>query len=405
MPIAWDGSCPSRAGDNHIAQLPLDWALDGPGAVCVSYVRRFSRCRSLARPSPVGHYSVTVIRPCRFSSVTAVQEMTALNDMRSEQMHTCAPPKNELKKRFEETAEWIEGFGHMLLEQIASDDGSLAVVLKPYFESAHLDARTHFHEYIGIDLHPDAGRTKSTVAYPNSLPTNARRGLFGEVLAGLLTESYKYVGEYIWSVPAFLFRYHEDASHYLFTLARNPDRTREVIGRHGTDFFGISLSSTGEVVRMISGEAKWRMSPTPAEMENLLLGEWKRDRAGGRKRSGKGVLEKLNDKTIPLSGARQLQRILEQIDPKKFDAAIFRLEQALVPIDPKPIPNTNLIVVAGNRSPTRKKGTCLLPRSKIPAEYKVRDDLQIVEIVFKDGENLIDAIYNNLWVENEDACT
>ena len=344
-----------------------------------------------------------VITPCCFSSVIAVQEMTALNDMRSKQMHSCAPPKDELKKRFEENAEWIEGFGHILLEQIASDDGSLAVALKPYFESAHLDARTRFHKCIGIDLHPDAGRTKSTVTYPNSLPTNARRGLFGEVLAGLLTESYKYIGKHTWNVPAFLFRYHEDASHYLLTLARNPDRTRAVIGRHGTDFFGISLNSSGEVVRMISGEAKWRISPTPGQVEELLLGKWKYDDTGGKMRSGDGIWRKLNDETGPLIGARQLQLILGEIDPDKFDAAIYRLEQALLLEDPKPIPNTNLIVVAGNRSPTRRRGACLLPRSEIPAEYTVSDDLQIVEVVFKEGERLIDTIYNSLWVENEDA--
>ena len=348
---------------------------------------------------------------CCIISVIAVQDMIASKDKGSSQMHTCAPPKDEFQTCFEETVKRTDGLWHTLLEQTTADEGPLAAALIPYFESAHLDARILFHEYMGIDLHPDADESKDAdgskpdTTYPGALPTKARRGLFGEVLAGLLTESYEYIGEHSWMVPVFLFRFHEDARDYLFTLVRNPDRIRQVIGRHGTDFFGISLNDAGEVVRMISGEAKWRKSPTPAEVDALLLGEWKDDGAGGKKRSGKGVWRTLNDETNPLKGARQLQQVLKNKDPDKFDAAIYRLEKALVPKNPEPIPNTNLIVVAGNSSAKRSKGDCLLPRDKIPVEYTVKNDLQIMEVVFEEGDSLIDTIYNGLWVENEDART
>ena len=103
-------------------------------------------------------------------------------------MHTCAPPKEDLKERFEENATVNGGLGHTLLEQIEEDDGTLAAALKEYFESAHLDARASFHSFIGIDLHPDADGDTPIVTYPGSLPSTTKRGLFGEVLAGLLTE-------------------------------------------------------------------------------------------------------------------------------------------------------------------------------------------------------------------------
>jgi hypothetical protein len=47
-------------------------------------------------------------------------------------------------------------YGHLLLEEKADRDPNLAAALAPCFESAHRDAREHFAEQIGIDLHPDA---------------------------------------------------------------------------------------------------------------------------------------------------------------------------------------------------------------------------------------------------------
>jgi hypothetical protein len=51
--------------------------------------------------------------------------------------------------------------------------------LRPYFESAHLDAREYFHAQIGISLHPDAVGGPIPVSYPNCLPSKAGRGNIG----------------------------------------------------------------------------------------------------------------------------------------------------------------------------------------------------------------------------------
>lgn len=315
-------------------------------------------------------------------------------------MHTCTPPTDDLKEKFEEYATVNGGLGHTLLVQTEADDGTLAEALKEYFESAHLDSRTRFHSFIGIDLHPDAEGDVPGVTYPGSLPSTTRRGLFGEVLAGLFTESYEYIGSHNWNVPIFLFRYHDDAANYLFTLARDPTQTRQTIGRLGTDFIGVSLNEDGEVVRIISGEAKWRLKLTQAQVDDVMLGKKAK---GSTVRSGKGVWRDLNNEQSPPSGARQLLELLREYDADGFDSAILSLERALVVKDPAPIPKTDLIVFAGNGRAKRERGECLLPWEAVPDEYTAGNDLQIVEVVLKSGEDLIDTIYASLWKDCEDA--
>lgn len=315
-------------------------------------------------------------------------------------MHSSAPPKDVLEEKFEQNATVNGRLGHTLLEQVEADDGTLAKALKEYFESAHLDARNRFHSFIGIDLHPDADGDAPIATYPGSLPSTTRRGLFGEVLAGLLTESYEYIGDHNWKVPIFLFRYHDDAANYLFTLARDPTQIRQTIGRLGTDFIGLSLNNDGEVVRIISGEAKWRLTLTQAKVDDVMLGNKVK---GSAVRSGKGVWRDLNKEPSPPSGARQLLELLREYDPNGFDSAILCLERALVVKDPAPIPKTDLIVFAGNGRAKREKGECLLPWEAVPDEYTAGNDLQIVEVVLQGGEDLIDTIYASLWEGGEDA--
>lgn len=324
-------------------------------------------------------------------------------------MHTCLPPKDEFRKRFTEYPDVKGNFGHTLLEQLEADDGSLAEALKTYFESAHLDARNKFHADIGIDLHPDAAGDEPVVAYPMSLPSTTRRGLFGEVMAGLLTETYEYVGKHEWCVPIFLFRHHEDAYQYLFSLARDPDRTRQTIGRLGSDFIGLALDESRNVTRIISGEAKWRKTLSRAVVDSLMFGDWvikdkdKPKSRRNRKRSGKGVWYFINNEPNVPSGARQLQRLLQEHDPDGHDATILSLQSILVAKNPVPIPKTDLVVVVGNGGKTRKERDCLLPFEEAPVEYTAGNDLQIMEVIMTSGEELIDRIYSSLWKEGNNA--
>lgn len=320
-------------------------------------------------------------------------------------MHTCPPPKEALKEWLEDHPSTNGKFGHLLLIQKSTEHEAVRQALRPYFESAHLDAREVFHADIGIDLHPDAleGEDAPPIEYPRCLPSATRRGLFGEVMAGLVTESYEFVGSHNWCVPIFLFRHHEDARNYLFDLARNPEKTRQTIGRLGSDFIGLKLGKGGAVTRIISGEAKWRVSLTPSVVASLMYGEKVKNPSGvGDKiHSGKGIWKSINsDPPVP-SGVRQLMRLLEERDPEGFDAAILSMEQALVLREPKPLPKTDLIIIIGNGAAKRKKMGCYLPFKKMPEDYTAGHDLQLVEVILSGGEKLIDSLYESLWSDGD----
>lgn len=311
-------------------------------------------------------------------------------------MHTCEVPGDALD-------DWltsyptIEGnYGHLLLEQSGDSDESLVEAFKPYFESAHMDAREHFHEQIGIELHPDAGDPGAHAEYPGCLPSTAKRGLFGEVMVGMLTEHYEFVGGHDWTVPIFLFRHHEDVERYLFALARDPARARTVFGRFGTDFVAIALDEERQVTRYLSGEAKWRKSLTQTTVDTLLLGNKTEDDDGNEVRSG-GIWDQLNvDAKVP-HGLRQIQRLLMERDPDGWSAAILSLDRALLVASGETLPRTNLVFICGNGPDGREEGMPFIGWKERPAEYTATHDLQVVELILSKGEDLIEKLYDCLW--------
>ncbi|MGE3967551.1 MAG: aminotransferase [Dongiaceae bacterium] len=292
-----------------------------------------------------------------------------------------------------------QNYGHLLLEQKGEIGDELIDALRSYFESAHLDAREYFHAQIGISLHPDAAAGPPLVSYPNCLPTKAQRGLFGEVVAGLVTQAYqeKFVGGHDWQVPIFLFRQHDDVEKYLWALKYDTTRKREVYGRHGSDFIGIALNAAGEVVRVIAGEAKWRAILRPAVVADLLLGEKVRDPATNQLvHDGKGIWFELNrDSPVP-HGLRQLQCLLEQRNPNGYATAILSIDRAVLGQGPMP-GRTNLLLMVGNAAARRNQLDCLIGWEVLPAEYTAPYDLQVVELILEGGETLIDGLYSTLW--------
>lgn len=319
-------------------------------------------------------------------------------------MHNCDPPP------IEELEEWLEDYpsekdryGHLLLEQKNDVSEELFASLVDYTESALLDARQHFHEFVGIDLHPDSEGDEEPIEYPSSLPPKAQAGIFGELLSGLIAESYEFVGKHSWQVPIFLFRYHADVGEYMFALARDPDRAREVWGRFGNDFIGLSLDDNGAVDRIISGEAKWRKSLTKSVVDRLLLGDWEDDpeSPGERVRSGQGIWFEVNrDFPVP-SGARQLLNLLEECDPDQYANAILTLQQALTVANAQHIPRTDLVLIVGNSPKSREASEYNIEWKHIPEEYERENDLQVVEMYLNNGEKLIDKLFGSLWVSEE----
>jgi hypothetical protein len=323
-------------------------------------------------------------------------------------MHTCDPPTDVIDEWLASNATVRGTYGHLLLEQKKATGDDLIDAMRPYFESAHLDAREYFHRQIAIDLHPDADSQGAHACYPGCLPPTARRGLFGEVMAGMMTEAFqaKFVGGHEWRIPIFLFREHADVEAYLWVLARNPARVRQIFGRFGSDFLGLSLNQAGEVVRIIVGEAKWRQRLTDSAVASLLLGPWEEDEeTGERVRSGRGVWFEVNRDTPIPHGLRQLQRLLELRDPEGHQAAILSIDRAIILENAPPLPRTNLILIAGNGARERKALESLIGWKDISEEYAAPNDLQVVELILTDGEQLIDRLYSTLWQEVKQCST
>lgn len=310
-------------------------------------------------------------------------------------LHDCPPP--DLDDLLEPTPTFIEGYGHLLLEQIEDSNDELVSRLKAYFESAHLDARGVIHDFVGISLHPDHEK-QTEINYPSSLHLTTLKGFYGEVMTGLIAEGYDLVGQHDWEIPVFLFRFHDDAKKYLFTLVRDPAQERQTIGRLGTDFIGISING-GEVERLISGEAKWRKELTQAVVDTVMLGPKERGRQ--TRVAGKGVWAELNKEVNPPNGLRELQIALKDLDPQAYGEVILSMDKLLAAFEPTIVPKTDLVLIVGEPRNNREKGECCIERDKVPENYLAGNDLQVVEIVLPDGENLIIDLYASLWGEDK----
>jgi hypothetical protein len=314
-------------------------------------------------------------------------------------LHHERPPCLTLQRLLTETSVSSSDYGHLLLEQsVTPIDDAIVAGLRPYFESAHLDAREVFHKAARISLHPEDGARGSHATYPTCLPPKTTRGLFGEVMAGMIAQAYPLIGSKRWEVPIFLFRYHGPVGAYIFNLVRDPSRTREVHGRPGNDFIGLELSPNFTVAGFIAGEAKWRSDLTASAMDTIMKGDG-RGKGAARVFQNNGVWNDINNALAVPEGLQQLCDLLAEKDKAAFQNTIVSLDEALLGVGTPP-PRTDLVFIAGNRSPSRAKSTALLPTAAAPPECTSNRPLQVVEIVLEDGEGLIDRIYNSLWKAN-----
>lgn len=319
-------------------------------------------------------------------------------------MHTVPPPKELLDEWLDPYPSAVGRYGHLLLEQLTPSEDTISAGLSPYFESAHADAREYFHAFAGISLHPDDGNAGCDAQYPNSLPLKTRHGLFGEVMSGMITEAFPFIGDHEWVIPVFLFRNHEDARQYIYQLAREPDRVREIQGRKGDDFIALVIDDKGNVTRFIAGEAKWRQRWNPSTLARVMYGDPVKDeKTGETKPNGRGVWFEINRALNVPIGLRQLQEILKEREPDEYADVILSLDRILLVKNPDPVGRTDLILLAGGSPAHREKRVPLLPWEQLPEDYKAGRDLQVVEILIEDGEQLIKTLYDRLWREAVDA--
>ncbi|ASP69669.1 aminotransferase [Sinorhizobium meliloti] len=313
-------------------------------------------------------------------------------------LHTEPPPTATLARILHATAVDSGTYGHLLLEQSVTSLADTDISeLRPYFESAHRDAREVFHAAARISLHPEDDGKGAHATYPNCLPPKTVRGLFGEVMCGIVAETYRLVGGKTWRVPIFLFREHAPVGRYIFDLVRDPGRIKEVHGRPGNDFIGLELAADGTVLAFIAGEAKWRADLTVSTLNGIMKGDGK-GKGAARVWEDNGVWNDINTALLIPQGIQQICDLLKTKDRDGFARTILSLDEALLS-DVGP-PRTDMVLIAGNRAATRAVGTALLPTAAPPADYKAARPLQIVEIVLLDGEDIIERLYTTLWKTN-----
>src|SRR3546814_5401617 len=83
-------------------------------------------------------------------------------------MHTSEPPVATMEDWLKSYPSVEGNYGHLLLEQKTPLPPGLVDGLRLYFESAHLDAREHFHAQIAIDLYPDSDAPGTRACYTRS---------------------------------------------------------------------------------------------------------------------------------------------------------------------------------------------------------------------------------------------
>lgn len=75
-------------------------------------------------------------------------------------------------------------------------------------------------------------------------------------MAGIIAEEFSHFEGDGWHVPAYAFRYHRAAFHYLERLRQGALVQESVIGRLGDDVLAFRMNASGEIIQTLVCEAK-----------------------------------------------------------------------------------------------------------------------------------------------------
>lgn len=260
-----------------------------------------------------------------------------------------------------------------------ADPGYIA--LKTYLESAHRDARDHFHEICSIDLHPGANGPGGRVEYPNRLIGRVRKGLFGEALCGVITESWLLLAAQAhFTVPVFLFRFHSGVEEELSKLL-DGGPAAEFAGRHGDDFLALELSPTEDVVRILVGEAKFRTEMTPGGYHDVMVTEDK-------------VLPKLSTEPSVPRSITKLNRLLGMVDATRFEAIRASLEQ--IHLRQATAERVDMVLLV-YEDHAKRTPPPYAPTTAKPTEHTAARPLLVVELHLPGANALMDSLYPVLY--------
>jgi len=282
---------------------------------------------------------------------------------------------------------------------VTSDDERTAPpveLIGAYLESAYADARYYYHKICNLDLHPVPGTRTSAVQFPNSLPDNTRKGMFGEALCGIVVQTYLLLeNDRDFDVPVFLFRQHSGVEEAL-TILKRGGTIKEVPGRHGDDFIGIEVDEEGWIIGFIVGEAKYRSKMNASVYDGLMNDQQSGSGKTGKKRKkvNRGILGKMvNEPDLPIS-MNSLKRILQDIDEDRFERLIVSIEELDIGI--RKADRVDLVVLACAETAKKAKPP-YSPTTSRPSDHKTTRPLVIAELVIPQGGDLITSLYDDLY--------
>lgn len=271
-------------------------------------------------------------------------------------------------------------YRHRLLKEKPGCRHDILDELKKFVQNAHEDARRYLRKPLeSLDPLEQLSASDLADGYPELLNINDLKGYFGEIFAGLIAEHFSPFG-HSWTVPAFLFRFHDMGFQRLEEHRQTGEEIKKTPGRTGDDCLAFQLGSRGQIVRSLVCEskcAKGRASATSiAEAHEKLSKDYPRP-VDIRK-----IIEILADHDDPESA--------EWIDP---------LRQLLLR-DPNELRDHNsgyercdfVCYVCGS-SPIRGNRRTWMSTTKPHEKYTGRRKLEAVETHLNNVDGLVREVY------------
>jgi hypothetical protein len=146
-------------------------------------------------------------------------------------------------------------YSHVLLTEDPLHRASGLMALKRYTDEAFADAKRHMLVPPEDSFDPLGAVREPYKGYPEELDQTTLQGYLGEVLAGLVAEHFSPFAV-AWKVPAFLFRFHEDAFNLLARINQTGEPVTPIPGNQGNDCLAFVLNAQGRIAMALVCEAK-----------------------------------------------------------------------------------------------------------------------------------------------------
>lgn len=252
-------------------------------------------------------------------------------------------------------------YTHRLLKQALPVGDNVLKELQRYVDDALLDAVRNMR--LGDDaISPFVGGPSSPgelVGFPYKLPDATLLGYLGEILAGATAEAVDIHGRDGWVVPAFFFRFHQGAFHYIQHAPTLP-QIKTAIGRPGDDVIALHFNSENQLDGILVVEAKCL--------------------SGHRSNKDHDAHKQLSGTGIPV-GLRELLLILREYgeDPTAERARLAIVDLLRRTTDARTIPRHDMVLYMTGNKPAEGR-TSWISDSDVSPHYSGGRPLEVVEV-------------------------